>query len=450
MEARQEDEASNMASVVSNVAERKDSNDFEPKLHDTKSDQDSEDQFQAISNEKLPGKDEEKSDEEENSEWFDLLNNKDILKKTLVAGPEASVRPVRGSQCVVQLSTRNADTEEVIASETFESLQVIVGEYDLIHGLDLSLPLMHLGEEAQILIKPRFGYGLKGKQPDIPSNCRLDCRLKLVSIQEPEQIEEEEEEKLIYLAKRKKERGNFWFGREEYSSAIVNYKRCIDFVEIVENRLASDQDLDDEKQEGGGEERVAKQRREWKMSENVLQLKSTAHNNLALAFIKTESYNMALESVEAALQLTPENVKALFRKATALKSKGEVADAVLVLQHAIQLQPNNREVISFHDELRKQKQKEFQNEKQLYRRMLRSNSDAEGEDMQEDLTCCEKESDNIGDEQSMSQERSSKANMLCKTVQSYFSNKNHLNLVLAGSCFLTAFLSWLGYFLIFQ
>ena len=54
-------------------------------------------------------------------------------------------------------------------------------------GLDLAVALMDVGEEAEVEIASRFGYGILGNKPNIPSDVTLWYTVELKSIKfEPE------------------------------------------------------------------------------------------------------------------------------------------------------------------------------------------------------------------------------------------------------------------------
>lgn len=115
--------------------------------------------------------------------WMDILENGQLLKRTVEAGDTSSSRPERGCRVVIRLTTRNKQTGDVVQSETYDRLEAFVGDYDVVHGVDLMLPLMHKGEVANVVIHDRFAYGSAGKEPDIPANCTLDCEIQLLEVQ---------------------------------------------------------------------------------------------------------------------------------------------------------------------------------------------------------------------------------------------------------------------------
>jgi FK506-binding protein 8 len=394
-------------------------------------------ELQAQRESSKPKAEEDKEDKEDEADkddeadgWTDLLNNGDIRKKSLNQVSEDAPRPTRGNLCFVSVRTFDQRTGKEIESERLDRVGAIVGDYDLIHGLDLALPLLHMGEEAQVLIKPRFGYGSKGKLPDVPADCALDCRITLHDVKESEELEEESVTFLFDLSKKKKERGNFWFGREEYSSAISSYKRASEITESILAQLDQAKDVE--------------------LVDQVRQLRLTVSNNLTMTYIRSNSINLALDTVQVALELDPDNVKALYRKATALKLKGEIGDALTVLQYAARLQSTNRDVQTLLNELLSKRDQELQTLKQLYRRMLRPSTSSQSEDADESAPESNSEqSKPIKSNRTKSKSGRSKDNQIVQTIRSFMADESNLNLIMAGSCFVAALFSCLAYYFIF-
>lgn len=51
----------------------------------------------------------------------------------------------------------------------------------MIQGLDFTLPLMDVGETAEVIVGPRFAFGTLGLPPKIPSNATLHYTVTLIS-----------------------------------------------------------------------------------------------------------------------------------------------------------------------------------------------------------------------------------------------------------------------------
>lgn len=102
----------------------------------------------------------------------------------------------------------------------------------------------------------------------------------------------------LKIRDRKRERGNWWFSRDEPVLAIQCYRRCLDYLQpsVDDSNKQTDNKIIDEQLQA------------------LLVDRTKVYNNLAAAQIKTEAYDAALESVDNVLRVEPENIKALYRK----------------------------------------------------------------------------------------------------------------------------------------
>uniref|UniRef100_A0A0C9RN44 peptidylprolyl isomerase n=1 Tax=Fopius arisanus TaxID=64838 RepID=A0A0C9RN44_9HYME len=159
---------------------------------------------------------------------------------------------------------------------------------------------MDVGEVAQIEISPRFAYGDLGKKPDIPPGATLHYNITLKAVEMEPIVEEMGFTQRREFGNKKRERGNWWFARNEPTLAIQCYRRALDFLQ------------------SSGDDH--KKKPEDIMTDSQLQIlledRTKVYNNLAAAQIKTEAYGAALESVNNVLRADPQNIKALFRKGT--------------------------------------------------------------------------------------------------------------------------------------
>ncbi|TMW39308.1 hypothetical protein DOY81_015612, partial [Sarcophaga bullata] len=55
--------------------------------------------------------------------------------------------------------------------EKQENFQVHIGDFEVVQGLDMVIPLMNVGEIAEVKVDPRFAYGSLGlkneKEPEL-------------------------------------------------------------------------------------------------------------------------------------------------------------------------------------------------------------------------------------------------------------------------------------------
>ncbi|XP_072175845.1 protein unc-45 homolog B-like [Diadema setosum] len=116
--------------------------------------------------------------------------------------------------------------------------------------------------------------------------------------------EEKQQESLRY-----KEEGNQFYKEEKYEEAIVAYTQALNLG----------QDLDDKD-------------------------RSVFYKNRSACHLKLEQYDQAAQDATAALDLTPSDFKALFRKCQALEAVGRVEEAFKDAMKLNHLDPNNKAV----------------------------------------------------------------------------------------------------------
>lgn len=269
----------------------------------------------------------------ETPDFLDILGSGQLTKKILVKGTAAGVRPEREDICKINLIGRLEDgtVVEELVNETVQ-----VGNYEVVQGLDMALPLMDVGEKAEIVCKSRFAYGETGlvneEDPtkNIPVNATITYTLELVSTK-PEDEEEQGYEVRKKVGNKKRERGNFWFDRNEYNMAIQCYRKALQYLDEApvgapDEPSLKPVDLTNEELQDLLEDRIR------------------VHNNLAIAQMRVEAWDAALKSVEKVLACKPDNVKALFRFGKILDVKGQVNVAIPLLQKAATLDPDNRAI----------------------------------------------------------------------------------------------------------
>ncbi|KAF7994317.1 hypothetical protein HCN44_003407 [Aphidius gifuensis] len=215
---------------------------------------------------------------------------------------------------------------------------------------------MDVGEVAEITVFPRFAYGNLGRDPDIPSSSKIIYNVVLKSVTMEPEIDEMSYEKKKEFADKKRERGNWWFSRNEPVLAIQCYRRSLDYLQpSVDNSNKTSQN---------------------KITDSQLQAlfadRTKVYNNLAAAQIKTEAYDTALESVDNVLRAEPENIKALFRKGRILTRKCETKRAILTFEKAAKLDPESKAITQELSVLRQKLVNESVEQKKLYKKMLGS------------------------------------------------------------------------------
>ena len=107
----------------------------------------------------------------------------------------------------------------------------------MIPALDLAVPLMNKGEVSLVKVASRFGYGEKGLAPVVPANADLEYEVELLDFDAEKELENLSVTERREIGVRKRERGNWWYGRDEASLAVQCYRRALEFLDDVEGGI---------------------------------------------------------------------------------------------------------------------------------------------------------------------------------------------------------------------
>lgn len=72
---------------------------------------------------------------------------------------QSDYQPQRGDLCRINVIGR---LENGTIVEELKNYLVQVGDVEVVQGLDMAIPLMKLGEKAEVTCDPRFAYGTHG------------------------------------------------------------------------------------------------------------------------------------------------------------------------------------------------------------------------------------------------------------------------------------------------
>lgn len=278
-------------------------------------------------------------------EWLDILGNGLLRKKTLIPGPPGSARPVQGQVVTVRLQVSLESGARVLDEP---ELQVTLGDCDVIQALDLSIPLMDVGESAMVTADSKYCYGPQGsRSPCVPPDAALCLEVTLLAAAPAPDLELLRGPARVDLADRKRERGNAHYQRADFVLAANSYDLALRAI-----TASAKVDVTPEEEE------------------QLLTLKVKCLNNLAAAQLKLGHHRAALRSCSLVLQLQPHNVKALFRKGKVLAQQGEYSEAIPILRAALRLEPSNKTIHAELSKLVKKHAAQRSTETALYRKML--------------------------------------------------------------------------------
>ncbi|CAG0913062.1 unnamed protein product [Notodromas monacha] len=303
----------------------------------------------------LNGKSAITNDEVEEQEYEDILGSGQILKKVLKVGVD-DIRPKRGNRVVVTVLGKLDQADDDAYVEEYVEREVYIGDLEINQGLDLILPLMCKGETAEAVIKPRFAYGDLGLEQTIPKNATLRYTIILKDFYE-EDSESLSKSDRLRIGNAKRERGNFWFVRQAYASAVQLYRRALEYLDENDSDSA---DQGDQESEG--------------LMKTILEDRLKVNNNLAAAQFKLGAFDAALRSVDNVLRCQPDNVKALCRKSKILIALNDTDEAYSAIKKAAALCPDDKAIAAELSQLASKKKAEEQRERDLYKKMLKEHT----------------------------------------------------------------------------
>ncbi|KAL2733579.1 peptidyl-prolyl cis-trans isomerase FKBP8 [Vespula maculifrons] len=287
-------------------------------------------------------------------EWIDLLGNGQLKKKVIREGLYGKIPPSRTDYCTLNIIGKLEDGTIV---EEYENITIQIGDVEIVQGLDLAITLMKINEIAEVEVASRFAYGTLGKEPNIPSNATIWYTVEVKSIEFEADVDSLSINQRKEIGNKKRERGNWWFARDEPTNAIQCYRRALDYLFPPKSYGNSPFD---ETEESITDTEL----------QSLLEDRMKVFNNLTAAQIKTQAYDAALKSVENVLACQPLNIKALFRKGRILHLKGEHSLAYTTLLQAAKLEPESKAIQQELAILKEKNVKDAQHEKNLYRKML--------------------------------------------------------------------------------
>ncbi|XP_078602210.1 peptidyl-prolyl cis-trans isomerase FKBP8-like [Branchiostoma floridae x Branchiostoma japonicum] len=286
------------------------------------------------------------AEEESDPEWLDILGNGKLKKKVIVKVGDESTRPRPGQDVTIWSRGRLEDGTTV---DQHDEITFGLQEGDVIQAWDLCVSLMGMGETCEVIVDALYAYGSTGREPDIPENATITYELQLLNAQDKPELFTMSAEDKRTLGNRKRERGNWWYSRNDFMLACHCYEQA---VKILESPSKEKPEPDSE---------IVKQM-------DDIRLKS--YNNMAAAQLKAKNYDTAKKSCEAVLAIHPDNVKGLFRLGKVYAGKGNLDKAISCLRKAISLEPETKIIHNELSKLVKQQTSQKERERNMYRKMM--------------------------------------------------------------------------------
>ncbi|XP_015781693.1 inactive peptidyl-prolyl cis-trans isomerase FKBP6 [Tetranychus urticae] len=226
---------------------------------------------------------------------------------------------------------------------------------DLLPGLMVGILSMRMAEKAEILIKPEYAFGELGCPPRIPGNSTIIYIVEILRVFEegsladyelmtPEEMAAVPFPEIIQKCNEQRMSGNSYFSAERYREAAMRYSKAIKFLEKYFYK-------DTEEQKAGHE------------------ILSKLYPNNANALIRLKKLRPAMVCCRKALQIDPNNVKALCQYGKAKFNNGEYDVAKMYFTRAYALKPGDTYVGQYLVRINEKLLEDERISRNLYRKM---------------------------------------------------------------------------------
>jgi len=268
--------------------------------------------------------------------WEDVLGS-GRLKRRIATPGQGEEKPQRGNRVTVTLEERlkiqegtfNSSSDVVQEQHT---LEFSLGESEVIQCLDLAVPLMSKGEVDHLEVEHSFAYGDQGDGQRLKGGQDLCVTVALVDWKDLGSVPDIPLEERAKIGNLKRERGNKWYSRGDYSLAVQCYRKATEY-------------LDDKQIEEDMEVPIDR----FMLPKDIQQLledRVKTFNNMAQAQMKLGAWDSSLASLRQVLRIQPNNEKALFRKSKILQEKCQLDEAIGILRRINRLYPNNKQSLT--------------------------------------------------------------------------------------------------------
>lgn len=252
-------------------------------------------------------------------EWKgeDVTADKDggVLKSSLRKG-DGFKTPKDEALVKVQLVGYHGDRE-------FENREVEFNfgdgeEHGIVEGVEMAIGKMKPEEKAQVTVKSKYAYGSTGNaEKGIPADADLVYKVEMLSFENMKETWEMEDEEKVAQAEIVKQKGTTHFKNSKFKRAKACYDKAVEYLKYETSM-----------------EGEAKEKREA--------LLLAAYLNLAMCSIKVKDYPDALKHCESALELDPQNEKAIFRRGTIHMESLKHEEAMSDFEQVLKISPQNK------------------------------------------------------------------------------------------------------------
>lgn len=276
---------------------------------------------------------------------MDISGDGGLLKEIITEGTGSL--PAEGDEVEVHYRGTLLDGSQFDSSiDRNETFKFTLGNGSVIKGWDKGVATMKVGEKAILTCREDYAYGKKGSPPKIPANATLKFEVELLGTKEKvkEKWEFEYHER-VEKARILKDQGNELVKVGKVAEAR---KECYaEGLSWIEDDPLDEEDINE----------TAKELR---------QLKLQLYSNLAMCDLKAQDWSQAIHNCNEALKIDPNNIKVLFRRASARLSYGLLDDALRDVTKGLEVEPSNKDLKALESKIRAKEKANKQEEKKMY------------------------------------------------------------------------------------
>lgn len=210
-------------------------------------------------------------------------NSSGEIERFILIGGEGQSTPGPGDN--VDLHVVGKFDGKVFDERDLQFALIEAAEFDLCKGVELAVEKMHRNETCRLVIKPRYAYGVDGcEKYGIPPGATIEYTVTMKTFTSIGKVWKMDEKDLLSRAQITKDRGVEYIKKEKYQTALNLFTFCGQFLD----------------KDGATEE--------------IRTLKLAVALNTALCHQKLKNHAEGKNVCTAALELDPDNQKALYRR----------------------------------------------------------------------------------------------------------------------------------------
>ncbi|KAL0076414.1 hypothetical protein J3Q64DRAFT_1771681 [Phycomyces blakesleeanus] len=211
----------------------------------------------------------------------------------------------------------------------------------VIKAWEIAIPIMHVGELAEIVCTYDYGYGKKGWPPIVPQKANLRFEVELLGTWESAESVKQK----ISVALAKKEEGNAFYKQGAIEQALFAYRKGREYVVDVWD--CEPEDL-------------------IKAREVTIAL----HANVAACYMKMRDWDKAIEVCQKVLDREPRNIKACYRIGQAYYEKDDYENGIGFVTIGLRGNPDSQELKALLAALEAKRDQWIKTSKELCKKML--------------------------------------------------------------------------------